>query len=150
MPQLLDQFGRPIPPLKRPETREIATVSLRDRWSSYPSRGLTPKRLADIFREADQGELRRQAELFEEMEEKDTHLFSVMQTRRLAVLGLDYQVEADSESPEDAKIADFCREQLKNLRLKDLYGSSPGEHRPRVCRGRALVAERRPGGDQRL
>ncbi len=49
--------------------------------SSYPSQGLTPERLAAIFREADAGDVRRQAELFEEMEEKDAHLGSVLQTR---------------------------------------------------------------------
>src|SRR3989339_696885 len=115
MTQLLDQFNRPIPPLKRPETREIASVSIRDRWSSYPSAGLTPGRLAAIFREADFGSLRSQAELFEEMEEKDAHLASVLQTRRLAVLGLDWQVEDASEAAEDQKIAEFCREALEEL-----------------------------------
>ena len=33
-----------------------------------------------------------QAELFEEMEEKDPHLFSQLQTRKNAVTGLDYEV----------------------------------------------------------
>jgi phage gp29-like protein len=121
MTQLLDQFGRAIAPLKRPETREIAAVSIRDRWSGYPSAGLTPARLAAIFREADWGSLRNQAELFEEMEEKDPHLFSVMQTRRLAVLGLDWQVEDASESSEDQKIAEFCREQMETLDLDTLW-----------------------------
>ncbi|CAH8712517.1 DUF935 domain-containing protein, partial [Paenibacillus melissococcoides] len=38
-------------------------------------------RLAQIFREADAGDVLRQMELFEEMEEKDPHLFSQLQTR---------------------------------------------------------------------
>jgi phage gp29-like protein len=121
MPQLFDQFNRPIAPLKRPETREIASVSIRDRWSSYPSAGLTPARLAAIFRQADFGDLRAQAELFEEMEEKDAHLSSVLQTRRLSVLGLETQVEEASESTEDKKIAEFCREALEDLELEDLF-----------------------------
>jgi phage gp29-like protein len=121
MTQLFDQFNRPISPLKRPETREIAAVSIRDRWSGYPSAGLTPGRLAGIFRQADYGDLRAQAELFEEMEEKDAHLASVLQTRRLAVLGLEHQVEDASESAEDKKIAEFCREALEDLDLEDLF-----------------------------
>lgn len=120
MPQLLDQFGRAIPPLKRPETREIASVSLKDRWSSYPSAGLTPGRLSAIFRQADQGDLWAQAELFEEMEEKDAHLAAVLQTRRLAVLGLEYQVEDASEDAEDQKIGELCREQVETLDMDDL------------------------------
>ncbi|RJR32447.1 MAG: DUF935 domain-containing protein [Deltaproteobacteria bacterium] len=117
---LVDQFGRPFPSSKRPETRELGVVSIRDRWSSYPSAGLTPPRLAAIFQAADVGDVYRQAELFEEMEEKDGHLLSVMQTRRLAVLGLESQVEAASDAPEDAKIADFCREHLEDLELDAL------------------------------
>ena len=121
MTQILDQFGRPVMALKRPETREIAAVSIRDRWSGYPSAGLTPARLAAIFRAADYGDLRLQAELFEEMEEKDAHLGSVMQTRRLAVMGLDWQVEDASEESADKKIAEFCREALADLDLKGLW-----------------------------
>ena len=124
MTQIVDQFGRPLVGLgpKKPETREIAAVSVRDRWSGYPSAGLTPSRLAAIFREADWGSLRTQAELFEEMEEKDPHLFSVMQTRRLAVLGLDWQVDDASDSAADKKIANFCREQLESLDMVTLWG----------------------------
>lgn len=121
MTQILDQFGRPVMALKKPETREIAAVSIRDRWSGYPSAGLTPGRLAAIFRAADYGDLRSQAELFEEMEEKDLHLTSVMQTRRLAVLGLEYQVEDASEEDADKKIAEFCREALMDLDLGGLW-----------------------------
>jgi phage gp29-like protein len=146
MLQLLDQFGRVIPPLKRPETREMATVSIRDRWSGYPSAGLTPGRLAAIFRQADFGSLRDQAELFEEMEEKDAHLASVLQTRRLAVLGLETQVEDASESPEDKKIAEFCREALKDLDLEDLYTHLLGA----VGQGYAAAESRWESGGQAL
>ena len=126
MSQLVDQFGQPIKALKRPETRELAVTGIRDRWSSYPSAGLTPQRLAAIFRAADWGDLRAQAELFEDMEEKDAHLASVMQTRRLAVLGLDWQIDPSSESAEDKRIADFCREQLEALELEDLLANLVG------------------------
>ncbi|MFH2011691.1 MAG: DUF935 domain-containing protein [Pseudomonadota bacterium] len=112
---ILDQFGREIEIKKRPETREIAVTTIRDRWSSYPSEGLTPQRLSSIFKEADGGSVYRQAELFEEMEEKDTHLFSELQTRKNAVLGLDYDITAWSESAEDKKIRDFVSDCLFNV-----------------------------------
>ena len=54
-------------------------------------------------------------ELFEEIEEKDTHLFSQMQTRKLAVTGLDWEVQPFSEAPEDKEIADFISGQLAAL-----------------------------------
>ena len=55
----------------RPESREVAAAQVTDKYSEYPSDGLTPVRLAEIFKEADAGDVLRQAELFEEMEEKD-------------------------------------------------------------------------------
>lgn len=100
--------GRPI----------MAAVSIRDvndKFSSYPSDGLTPVKLARIFKEADAGDPFRQMELFEEMESKDTHLFSQLQTRKLAVTGLDWEVQPFSQDETDQEIAAFVEEQLKEL-----------------------------------
>ena len=113
---ILDQFGREITKMeKQPERREIAVAAVRDRWSSYPSSGLTPVKLAGIFKEADGGSVYRQAELFEEMEEKDTHLFSEFQIRKNAVLGLDYDIEPYDSSREAKKIAEFCADVLFSM-----------------------------------
>ena len=46
----------------RPETREVAVSQVTDKYSEYPSDGLTPVRLAEIFKEADAGDVLRQAE----------------------------------------------------------------------------------------
>jgi phage gp29-like protein len=115
MALLYDQFGREIQVKKQPATREIAVTTIRDHWSGYPSEGLTPQRLSYIFKEADGGNVYLQAELFEEMEEKDTHLFSELQTRKNAVLGLDYDIMPYSESAEDRKIRDFVSDCISNL-----------------------------------
>ncbi len=73
-------------------------------WPTYPSSGLTPERLSAIFREADAGDISRQIELYEEMEEKDAHLGAVLQTRKLAVAGLQWEVTPSGTS-EDAAIS---------------------------------------------
>jgi len=112
MVMLYDQFGREVRVDKRPETREVAVTTVRDRWSSYPSQGLTPQKLTTLFKQADGGDVYSQAEMFEEMEEKDTHLFSQLQTRKNAVLGLDYDVQPYSDSADDKKIADFVSENI--------------------------------------
>ena len=112
---LFDQFGREMAVKKRPETREIAVAAIRDRWSNYPSGGLTPEKLGAIFKEADYGDIVRQAELFEEMEEKDAHLYSELQTRKNAVHGLDYEIQPWSEDAADKKIRDFVADCLFNL-----------------------------------
>ena len=103
------------PPISRPETRELAVARIQDKYSDYPSNGLTPTRLAAIFREADTGDIMRQMELFEEMEEHDPHLFSQLQTRKNAVTGLDFEVTAFGDEPRDKEIAEFVEEQLNSI-----------------------------------
>ena len=111
---LVDQYGREIK-YNKPILEEVAVSSIRDRYSTYPSQGLTPQRLATIFKEADQGNILRQAELFEEMEEKDTHLGGILQTRKLAVTGLNWEILPASESAEDKKIAAAATEMLQYI-----------------------------------
>lgn len=104
----------------RPVTARVALGDVNDKYSEYPSNGLTPRRLARIFRSADAGDVREQMELFEEMEEKDTHLFSQLQTRKLAVTGLDWEIQPFSEDELDKKVAEFIDDQLKSI--EDLDG----------------------------
>ncbi len=101
--------------IQRPVTVRVAAGDVNDKYSEYPSSGLTPRRLARIFREADEGNVRTQMELFEEIEEKDPHLFSQMQTRKLAVTGLDWEVQPFSESDMDKEIAGFVEAQLRKF-----------------------------------
>lgn len=106
----------PTPPTPTPDLREVAVAQIIDKYSDYPSNGLTPERLAKIFREADAGDVLRQAELFEEMEEKDPHLFSQLQTRKNAVTGLDYEIiPFDPDDPRDKEIAEFVESQIGGI-----------------------------------
>jgi phage gp29-like protein len=116
---LLDQYGREIKSNK-PILEQVAVQTVRDRYSSYPSQGLTPERLATILKEADQGYVMRQAELFEEMEEKDCHLGAELQKRKLAVLGLEREILPASDSAEDKEIATRAAEMLDYI--EDLDG----------------------------
>ena len=102
-------------PEERPEKREILVASVRDKYSSYPSRGLTPQRLATIFREADGGNITRQADLFNEMEEKSTHIFSVFQTRKLAVVKNEMEILPASDRHGDLEIAESVRANIAAL-----------------------------------
>jgi len=111
---ILDAYGKEI---RRagPALDEIGAWGAWRMYSSYPSHGLTPERLAAIFREADQGNVERQAELFEEMEEKDAHLGAVLQTRKLAVAGLEWDVVSASSAKEDVYAASFVKEALGRI-----------------------------------
>jgi len=118
---LFDPYGRELKEApKKPVTEMIGSIRVRDQYSSYPSVKLTPEKLSSIFKEADAGDIIRQAELFEEMEEKDPILGSVMHTRKLAVQGLDYEIQPFSESAEDKKIADYVRENFADFDLEDV------------------------------
>lgn len=99
----------------KPVIKVVALGDVNDKFSTYPSSGLTPRKLARIFRQADEGDVREQMELYEEIEEKDPHLFSQMQTRKLAVTGLDWEIQEFSEDERDKEIAEFVRKQFKGL-----------------------------------
>ena len=60
-------------------------------------------RLVSILREADEGAVDRAMALFEQMEEKDAHLHSVANTRRLALTGLGWQVVSAAEVQEGVR-----------------------------------------------
>lgn len=103
----------------KPVRARVAAGDVNDKYSTYPSNGLTPKRLSRILRAADEGDVLEQMELFEEMEEKDPHLFSQLQTRKLAVTGLDWEVQPFSGSETDKAVADFVDQQLKAMENLD-------------------------------
>lgn len=111
MNQIVDVWGNPITS-KKPNTNQITEGGLiYNDINNYPSVRMTPQKLAAILRDADNGYVNAQAELFSEMEEKDGKLGSVLQTRRLAVTGLDWEVlPATTNSATDIKVAEFITE----------------------------------------
>mgnify|MGYP002622565368 CR=1 FL=1 len=84
---------------RRPHPGTIVGRRREDAWRDYPADGLTPQRLVSIIREADAGDPSAQFTLFEQMEEKDAHLFSVARTRRLAVTGLQWEIVSATQMP---------------------------------------------------
>jgi phage gp29-like protein len=116
--------------ITKPSTDFINTVSLFNKYSTYPSAGLTPSKLAEILREADQGDVYRQMELFEDMSEKDLHLFGSFQSRTLKVSAKDYQIMQSSQDNNDVQIADFVRTVFDNIKdwngvIKDILDAVP-------------------------
>ncbi len=111
---IYDQFGRPVETQGlRPAKRKLAVASIRDRWWSYPSSGLTPEKLARIFREADEGYVLRQAELFEEVLEKDGHIQAEVSKRENALLTVDYEIKPFSDDKRDIDVANFVKEVIE-------------------------------------
>ncbi|GEC88604.1 MULTISPECIES: DUF935 domain-containing protein [Brevibacillus] len=102
-----------------PEMNRIAVVSVRDRFYSYPTSGLTPEKLARILRQADEGDIALQMEAFAEMEEKDLKLGSLLQTRKNAVLGLNWEVMPADESEEAKRRAELVKKAMEFEGLED-------------------------------
>lgn len=123
MVTLLDQYGNPIKKelLKREEA--VPTVSsVRSIIPSIDIAGIDPVRMAAIMREADQGEPQAYLEMAEQIEEKDTHYMSILNTRRRTVAEMDITVAAASESAEDKENAKLVEELLLNRNLEfDIY-----------------------------
>lgn len=120
MTGLVDHNGRPL--RREVLTREVAGPTLagvRSPYSGYPGDGLTPVRLANILREADQGDAMRYFELAEQIEERDLHYLGVLGTRKRSVAQLDITVEAASDDAHDVRIADMVRDWLTRDELAD-------------------------------
>lgn len=115
---IVDQYGRPIP--AKPPELPPSVLGLNSGWSSHPVRGLTPSRLASILAEAEDGDATRQAELFEDMEERDGKLASLLQTRKLAVTSLEWYVQPADDSPRAAQIATEFERVWWELDVEDL------------------------------
>ncbi len=105
----------------KPKLGRVVSPRAEDSVRDYPSSGLTPSRLMAILHEADDGSLSSAMQLFEEMEEKDAHLFSVANTRRLGLSGLDWQVISLADVREGIdrvraeEIASYCRDILAEI-----------------------------------
>ena len=115
---ILDQFGNPIKArqtdLKEAQTSRLA--SLHQEFATHPVRGLTPRKLASILEQAEQGNIIEQHNLFLDIEEKDAHVFAEMSKRRRVLLGLEYSIEPppNADKKEEAN-AEFLKEVITDI-----------------------------------
>lgn len=112
---LARQAATEVLPAKAELEEEIAKpgmTGVRQAWSAATAvAGLTPDKLDAILRQANQGDLDGLLTLAEEMEERDPHYASVLQTRKLAVMGLDRQLiwaAGDEDHPKAKEIQEAC------------------------------------------
>lgn len=119
-PPLVDQYGRPLRrELLQEEIAGPTVTGVRSPIAGYPADGMNPTRLANLLREADQGEPLSYFELAEQIEERDLHYVGVLGTRKRSVAQIDITVEAASDDAEDVRRADMVREWLKRDELAD-------------------------------
>lgn len=119
MSQILDQFGRPIQRKTLAENQTARVGGLHTEFANHPSRGLTPAKLARIMQAAEQGDMLDQYDLFEDMEEKDGHIYSEMSKRKRALVGLDWSIKPPrnptAKEEDDAAYADEVLRDMPDL-----------------------------------
>lgn len=94
---------------------------LHREFSEHPSKGLTPATLYQILIDAERGNLRRQHELFADMEEKDAQIASDLGKRKLALCKLEWQiVPPEGASRIEKKAAAQAGEVFAALEVEDL------------------------------
>jgi phage gp29-like protein len=101
MAQILDQYGKPFNPagMRSKQTDELAMLrSLESERAEHPARRLTPARIHQIFTEAENGDWLALLDLADDMEERDTQIYSEVAKRKNGVIKLDWDVVA----PDDA------------------------------------------------
>lgn len=122
-----------------------------------PGRAMSPGRLSAILRDAAAGDLSGQALLFEDMEEKDAHIFAEISKRKRAVSGRSWAVLPGDDAPRSLEAADFCQRVLDDLGVEDLLldlGDAIGKGFSCLeliwdfssGQGRVVRAEQRPQG----
>lgn len=119
-PTILDAYGRPIN--RSTVTQPVGGATLggvRSPITGYPGDGLTPARLANILRDADQGDPLRYLELAEMIEERDPHYTGVLGTRRRAVSQIKVTVQPASDSDEHEAHAQLVRTWLDRDELQE-------------------------------
>ncbi|MCX8037982.1 MAG: DUF935 domain-containing protein [Candidatus Sumerlaeia bacterium] len=94
-------------------TREFP-VPMRWVWPGYLSPAPTAWHILNSGALAGAG-IRNLYDLYQEMEDKDGHLYSVLQTRKNGVLSRDRKVVAASDTPRDRAVADFVARALDHI-----------------------------------
>lgn len=116
MPRLVDHRGQPIETGRLGEPQTAKLINLQRELQVHPSRGLTPARLAAILEQAETGDMLSQLELYEDMVEKDGHLYAELAKRQRALLTVDWNVlpPANATAAEKAA-AEELEERLESI-----------------------------------
>jgi phage gp29-like protein len=99
---------------KKLQTAQIAWIN--HDWADHPADGLTPRRMAMLLRDAEQGDIAAQADLFSDVEERDLHIQSELGKRRLAVSMLPWSISPVADAtPAEKDIAKRLQAILESI-----------------------------------
>ena len=97
--------------------------SNRSEWSDFSLiQSLSPSVLANIFNDVKSGYSNKEyLELASDMELKDSHYRSVLNTRKLSILSLDIKINAGSEDKKDIEIAKSAERDILYNKTAGIY-----------------------------
>jgi phage gp29-like protein len=104
---IFEQFGRTFETKKAPrETHSLSYAPIANSSRASVAAGLTPERLAAIFRAADGGDVSKQSDLFDQIEERSGHLVGEKTKRVNAILDVPFEFAPASDDARDVKICE--------------------------------------------
>ena len=84
--------------------------------AEHPSHQITPAKMRLLFEDAESGDITAQHELFLDIEERDSAVAAALQTRKMSVLGLDWQIaEPPQASDAETQLAAEVRGYMQGL-----------------------------------
>jgi len=99
---------------RRPELGMFISNARDDYWADDSAKRLTPASLAGILREAEQGDIARQCELFDKLEE-DPHIAATYAKRKRAAVTKGMRIEPAGDGSEARVAAELCDEVIKGI-----------------------------------
>lgn len=114
--RILDQHGNPFQEADIAEPQTARIVTLQHQLIESHLDGLDPAGVARALRQADQGDITRQTQLFDDILDKDAHLRSEYEKRQSAPLTLDWRlVPPRDASRAEKKYTAWAEEILRDV-----------------------------------
>ena len=123
--------GKEAPPT---EDQSARMAQLPKEFADHPGKNLTPARAATLLLDAEQGNLRALADHADDMEERDTHLFSELSKRRRACQFADWKLELHNPNAVEQKALDQLAELIRDMPIADtLWDMTDAIHKSYSC-----------------
>jgi phage gp29-like protein len=109
---ILDHYGRPIERSGKPVAGQ-AVVPSKAAWYDTLATDISPANIIQYLNAADRGLIDKQMQLFDRMVDRDDRLQAVLETRKLAVTGVDRNIlPRIPDDPKAEKAAELVRDMV--------------------------------------
>lgn len=117
---LYDASGKVIERKLDIEIVKPSIEGVRSPFDPMVAAGLTVEGLAQILSSATQGDIEQYLVLATQMEQRDCHYFSVLQTRKWSVAYLPRLVEAPTDKKEDIRLAELVKVMVHDIGFTEM------------------------------